>query len=153
METSLDQIMFEDRTVFGHPGTPDLTNVVIVAICAKSRRFGKMAVAHTKSIEGNPPFSAKNNKFFTAVSPFHRLHFSYAHVKMRGVLAQPIYTTDMRLPPESLQGKRKSLMNATRKFWLVLAGAVLIMGMIACSCNGLLQLAESSTISDKAFLC
>jgi Tol biopolymer transport system component len=30
-------------------------------------------------------------------------------------------------------------MNATRKFWLVLAGAVLIMGMIACSCNGLAQ--------------
>jgi Tol biopolymer transport system component len=30
-------------------------------------------------------------------------------------------------------------MNTTRKFWLVLAGTVLIMGMIACSCNGLAQ--------------
>jgi hypothetical protein len=49
--------MIEDRTVFGHPGTPDLTNEVIVATCAESRRFGKMAVAHTMSIEENLPFA------------------------------------------------------------------------------------------------
>jgi len=30
-------------------------------------------------------------------------------------------------------------MNTPRKFWIVLAGAILIMGVIACSCNSLAQ--------------
>jgi imidazolonepropionase-like amidohydrolase len=45
------KIMIEDGTVFGHPGTPDLTDEVIAATCAEAHRFGKMAVAHTMSIK------------------------------------------------------------------------------------------------------
>ena len=43
------KIMIEDGTVFGHPGTPDVTDEVIAATCAEAHHFGKMAVAHTMS--------------------------------------------------------------------------------------------------------
>jgi imidazolonepropionase-like amidohydrolase len=45
------KIMIEDGIVFGHPGTPDVTNEVIKTACTESHRFGKMAVAHTMSIK------------------------------------------------------------------------------------------------------
>lgn len=45
------KVMIEDGTVFGHPGTPDLTDEVIAATCAEAHRFGKMAVAHTMSVK------------------------------------------------------------------------------------------------------
>jgi imidazolonepropionase-like amidohydrolase len=45
------KIMIEDGIVFGHPGTPDVTDEVIAAACAEAHRFGKMAVAHTMSIK------------------------------------------------------------------------------------------------------
>jgi imidazolonepropionase-like amidohydrolase len=43
------KVMIEDGTVFGHPGTPDVTDEVIKATCDEAHRFGKMAVAHTMS--------------------------------------------------------------------------------------------------------
>ena len=43
------KIMIEDGTVFGHPGTPDISDEVIAATCAEAHRSGKMAVAHTMS--------------------------------------------------------------------------------------------------------
>lgn len=49
--TDYIKIMIEDGTVFGQPGTPDLTNELIAATCAEAHRFGKMAVAHTMSIK------------------------------------------------------------------------------------------------------
>jgi imidazolonepropionase-like amidohydrolase len=45
------KIMIEDGAVFGHPGTPDVTDEVIAATCAEAHRLGKMAVAHTMSAE------------------------------------------------------------------------------------------------------
>ena len=45
------KVMIEDGTVFGHPGTPDLTDEVIAATCAEAHRYGKMAVAHTMSMK------------------------------------------------------------------------------------------------------
>ena len=45
------KIMVEDGTVFGHPGTPDLSDEVIAATCSEAHRYGKMAVAHTMSIK------------------------------------------------------------------------------------------------------
>lgn len=47
------KIMVEDGTVFGKPGTPDITDEVLAAACAKAHRFGKMAVAHTMTIKAS----------------------------------------------------------------------------------------------------
>ena len=44
------KIMVEDGTVFGYPGTPDVTDEVIKATCTEAHRFGKMAVVHAMSI-------------------------------------------------------------------------------------------------------
>ncbi|GIP10339.1 MAG: amidohydrolase family protein [Paenibacillus macerans] len=45
------KIMIEEGTVFGKPGTPDVTDEVIAAACSEAHRFGKMAVAHTMTIK------------------------------------------------------------------------------------------------------
>lgn len=45
------KIMVEDGTVFGKPGTPDLTDEVLAAACAEAHRYGRMAVAHTMSVK------------------------------------------------------------------------------------------------------
>ena len=45
------KMMIEDGTVFGHPGTPDLTDEVIRATSEAAHRHGKIAVAHTMSIK------------------------------------------------------------------------------------------------------
>lgn len=45
------KIMVEEGTVFGYPGTPDLTNQVILASCNEAHRHGKMAVAHAMTIK------------------------------------------------------------------------------------------------------
>ena len=45
------KIMLEDGSVFGKPGTPDLSDEVLVATCREAHRYGKMAVAHTTTIE------------------------------------------------------------------------------------------------------
>jgi len=47
------KIMVEDGTVFGKPGTPDITDEVLAAACAEAHRFGKMAVAHTMTIKAS----------------------------------------------------------------------------------------------------
>ncbi|UZQ50025.1 amidohydrolase family protein [Clostridium kluyveri] len=47
------KIMVEDGTVFGKPGTPDITDEVLTAACAEAHRFGKMAVAHTMTIKAS----------------------------------------------------------------------------------------------------
>jgi imidazolonepropionase-like amidohydrolase len=47
------KIMIEDGTVFGHPGTPDITDEVIAATCAEAHCLGKIAVAHTMSIKAS----------------------------------------------------------------------------------------------------
>lgn len=47
------KIMVEDGTVFGKPGTPDITDEVLAATCAEAHRFGKMAVAHTMTIKAS----------------------------------------------------------------------------------------------------
>lgn len=44
------KIMIEEGTVFGHPGTPDVTDEVIAATCTAAHSQGKMAVAHTMTI-------------------------------------------------------------------------------------------------------
>lgn len=48
------KLMVEDGAVFGHPGTPDITDEVLEAACSETHRYGKMAVAHamtTKAFE------------------------------------------------------------------------------------------------------
>jgi len=45
------KIMIEDGTVFGKPGTPDLTDEVVAAACRQAHKHGKMAVAHTMTIK------------------------------------------------------------------------------------------------------
>ena len=45
------KIMVEDGAVFGKPGTPNLTDEVLEAACSEAHRYGKMAVAHTMTIE------------------------------------------------------------------------------------------------------
>ncbi len=45
------KIMVEEGTVFGHPGTPDITDEIIEATCTEAHRFGKMAVAHAMTIK------------------------------------------------------------------------------------------------------
>ncbi|MDP4208143.1 MAG: amidohydrolase family protein [Bacteroidota bacterium] len=45
------KIMVEDGTIFGYPGTPDVSDEVIEATCAESHRLGKMTVAHAMTIE------------------------------------------------------------------------------------------------------
>lgn len=45
------KIMVEDGTVFGKPGTPDVTDEVLAVACAEAHRFGKMAVAHAMTIK------------------------------------------------------------------------------------------------------
>ncbi|APM39815.1 amidohydrolase family protein [Clostridium kluyveri] len=47
------KIMVEDGTVFGKPGTPDITDEVLATACAEAHRFGKMAVAHTMTIKAS----------------------------------------------------------------------------------------------------
>lgn len=47
------KLMIEDGAVFGHPGTPNLSDEVISAACAESHKNGKMAVAHTMTIEAS----------------------------------------------------------------------------------------------------
>jgi imidazolonepropionase-like amidohydrolase len=47
------KIMIEEGTVFGHPGTPNVTDEVIAAACAEAHKFGKMAVAHTMTVEAS----------------------------------------------------------------------------------------------------
>lgn len=45
------KIMIEEGTVFGYPGTPDVTDEVIEATCSEAHRLGKMAVAHAMTIK------------------------------------------------------------------------------------------------------
>lgn len=45
------KVMVEDGTVFGKPGTPDLSDEVLAATCDEAHRHGKMAVAHTMTIK------------------------------------------------------------------------------------------------------
>lgn len=45
------KIMVEEGTVFGYPGTPDVTDEVIKATCTEAHRLGKMAVAHAMTIK------------------------------------------------------------------------------------------------------
>ena len=45
------KIMVEEGTVFGFPGTPDVTDEVIEATCTAAHHFGKMAVAHAMTIK------------------------------------------------------------------------------------------------------
>lgn len=40
------KVMVEDGTVFGHPGTPNLTDEVLKTICDEAHKHGIMAVAH-----------------------------------------------------------------------------------------------------------
>ncbi|MGB8453662.1 MAG: hypothetical protein WCD89_15215 [Anaerocolumna sp.] len=35
------KVMVEDGTVFGYPGTPDVTDEVIAAACNEAHRYGK----------------------------------------------------------------------------------------------------------------
>jgi imidazolonepropionase-like amidohydrolase len=44
------KLMLEDGTVFGKPGTPDLSDEVLEATCNEAHRHGKMAVSHTMTL-------------------------------------------------------------------------------------------------------
>jgi imidazolonepropionase-like amidohydrolase len=45
------KIMIEDGTVFGKPGTPDITDETLAAACSEAHSYGKMAVAHALTIK------------------------------------------------------------------------------------------------------
>jgi imidazolonepropionase-like amidohydrolase len=45
--------MIEDGRVFGHPGTPDLSDDVINAACVEAHKNSKMAVAHTMTVDAS----------------------------------------------------------------------------------------------------
>lgn len=47
------KIMVEDGIVFGKPGTPDISDEVLVSACEEAHRFEKMAVAHTMTINAS----------------------------------------------------------------------------------------------------
>ena len=47
------KIMIEEGTVFGCPGTPDVSDEVIEATCTEAHRLGRMAVAHAMTIEAS----------------------------------------------------------------------------------------------------
>jgi imidazolonepropionase-like amidohydrolase len=47
------KLMIEDGRVFGHSGTPDLSDDVINAACVEAHKNSKMAVAHTMTVDAS----------------------------------------------------------------------------------------------------